>query len=106
MAATLAVTMLLSLQAAAPSAADLADARCMLAIHALVEADKSESQGKEAASASALFFIGKIVGRSGAAAFEAAGAEATKGIDGLPPEKLRPIAETCLAEMGKVFESK
>lgn len=78
----------------------------MLAIYTLVEADKGESEGKESARASAMFFIGKIAGRSGAAAVEVAGAEATKGIDDLPPEKLRPIAEKCLAELGNLFGSK
>lgn len=65
MSATLAFALMLSPQAA-PSAADLADAKCVGAM-TLVEGH-AEAKDKPGMNAAIMFYLGKIAGRSGNAA--------------------------------------
>ncbi|MCP3732644.1 hypothetical protein M9978_19650 [Sphingomonas sp. MG17] len=97
------VTLVLALMLApqkAPSAADLADAKCAAAMITVSEQLKDASQ-KAGVDAMLMYYIGKIVGRSGSAAVKP-GLEAAAAL--IDAAALPKLAETCATEGGKVME--
>lgn len=82
---------------ATPSAADLADGKCVAAMITLEEQLKDEKQ-KAGVNSAMMFYMGKIVGRSGAGAVKAA-LEAAAAL--IEPAGLAKLAETCAADVEK-----
>ena len=102
MSIALAAAIILVAQAA-PTPADLADARYAGAMSLLD--DKSKSDAKPHLQAAMMFFLGKIAGRSGHAAAGPALAAVSQELEAGGVEKLAVIAKQCAAEVGRVAVS-
>lgn len=86
---------------AAPSAADLADARCAAALTAA--SDQTDAAADKAGLDGAMmFYLGKIVGRSGSAAVKPAIEAAAQSIE---DPALAAIAERCATDVEKTVDS-
>ena len=96
MTATLALALMLSPQAA-PTAADLADAKCVGAM-SLLE-DQAAAADKGGMQSAMMFFLGKIVGRSGNAAVAPALTAAVEAMKAGGVEGVAAIAEQCAAQV-------
>lgn len=100
MFATLALGLMLQ-QAAAPSAADLADAKCAGAM-LTVSGQLKEPAEKAGVDGMMMFYIGKIIGRSGATAVRPALEAAAALLDAVA---LPQLAESCATEGQKAMDS-
>jgi len=85
---------------AAPSPADLADARCAGAMSLLD--DQAKGDEKPHLQAAMMFFLGKIAGRSGNEAAGPALKAVSEGLEAGGIEKVSAIAAQCAAEVGKL----
>lgn len=99
----LTVAMLLAAQvppvvSAPPSAADLADSRCLLAIlRWQQQADVTDDSAAKYAGAT--FFMGKIVGRSGRGAVDLAGRVTEKQVKEMQDGEIVAISLRCMGEI-------
>jgi hypothetical protein len=96
MSIALAMGLTLAMQIA-PSAADLADGKCVAAMITLEEQLKDEKQ-KAGVNSAMMFYMGKIVGRSGAGAVKATLEAAAALVDAAA---LTQLAESCAADVEK-----
>lgn len=99
MSVILAAALMLAPQAA-PTPADLADARCAGAMSLLD--DQAKGDAKPHLQAAMMFFLGKIAGRSGHAAAAPALEAVSAGLEAGGVEKLAAIAKQCAEEVRKV----
>lgn len=96
MSATFAFALLL-VQQAVPSASDLADAKCVAAMTLL--GDRAEASEKADMQSAMLFFMGKIVGRSGNAAVAPALNAVVEQMKAAEAEGVAAIAEQCAPQI-------
>lgn len=97
-----AATLLLTPQAA-PSAEDLADAKCILALTDLSE--KVEGSDKAHVGSAMMFFMGKVVGRSGQVVLGQAMEDAAADLQADGETDLTSVAAQCGKEVEQVGES-
>lgn len=96
MSVTMAFALLL-LPQAAPPAADLADAKCVVAMSYLRE--HADAKSKPDMQSAMLFFIGKIVGRSGSAGVASALQAVVEPMKSAGAEGVTAIAEQCAPQI-------
>lgn len=96
MSATVALALMLMSQAAL-SAADLADAKCIVAMSFLRE--HAEAKDKPDMQSAMLFFVGKIVGRSGSAGVAPALQAVVEPMKSAGVEGTTAIAEQCAPQI-------
>ena len=102
MTVSLAIALMLTPQTAA-SAADIADARCVGAM-SLLE-DRATEAEKDGVQSVMMFFLGKIVGRSGNGAVAPALKIAVEQMAPGGAEGMAALAETCAAQMEQATEA-
>lgn len=101
MSTLLALALMIAPQAA-PSAADLADAKCVAAMSLLD--DQAEAKDKSGMQAAMMFFIGKIVGRSGNGAVGPALTATLEGVTAGDTAAVAAIAEQCGGQVEQATE--
>jgi hypothetical protein len=85
-----------------PSLADRADARCMLAM--LTRANrKRPGEDVDTIYPAATFFMGKIAGRSGAAAVDRAGKEIEQEFAQMKDAEVDAITDRCIVEVKRTI---